>query len=57
MLIMCELSGFVLTQKKMNMYQKFSNKTQHGANWTTGSSCVSVVKERVTMYIIPSCLQ
>lgn len=28
------LSGFVLTkEKKKNLYQKFSNKMQHGANW------------------------
>lgn len=29
------LSGFVLTKekKKRYLYQKFSNKMQHGANW------------------------
>lgn len=38
------LSGFVLT-KKMNLYQKSSNKMQHGANWMPGCWCLFTVRE------------
>lgn len=42
------LSGFVSTKekkkkKKRYLYQKFSNKMQHGANWMAVCSCLLTV--------------
>ena len=50
------LSGFVLKEKKKrkreNIYQKFSNKKQHGANLTTAAvlNYWQMGKIKYTMY-------